>query len=131
MSRKIKKCCEIECNNLTHGKRCKKHADIHRTIRPYESKDDYKRNHDLLKKYNITLEDFHVYWIAFRGKCGICDRDMKWPEKRQGQSIDVVAVDHNHTTGKVRGLLCNSCNKGLGFFKDCPELLEKAKKWVS
>lgn len=131
MPKKLKKCLEEGCEKLTRGKRCREHDSTHRTTRQYESLDDYKKNYQLVKKYNITLEELHVYWIAFRGKCGICNKDMKWPEKRRGQGLDVVAVDHNHDTGAVRGLLCNACNKGIGFFKDCPDLLEKAQKWVS
>ena len=39
-------------------------------------------------------------------------------------------IDHDHKTERIRGILCNSCNKGLGFFKDDVELLEKAKKYI-
>lgn len=52
------------------------------------------------------------------------------PELKRGQALDVVAIDHCHKTGKVRGLLCNSCNKGLGFFNDNKELLKNAIKWI-
>lgn len=55
---------------------------------------------------------------------------MKYPEKKRGQGLDVVAVDHSHKTGKFRGLLCNACNKGLGFFKDSSELLDKASAYL-
>jgi hypothetical protein len=79
----------------------------------------------------MTLEEFDAYWIVFRGKCGICGNDLKLPEKRRGQSLEVVAVDHNHSTGKVRGLLCNRCNKGLGFFKDSSELLNSAIRYLN
>lgn len=70
---------------------------------------------------DLTLDNWGVFNTT---------NDMKHPEHRKGQSLDVVAVDHDHTTGKVRGLLCNACNKGLGFFKDSKELLDKAIKWL-
>jgi hypothetical protein len=41
-----------------------------------------------------------------------------------------MPVDHSHATGKVRALLCTSCNRGLGFFKDSPELLIEAAKYL-
>lgn len=84
-----------------------------------------------MKKYGISLDDFNFLWVIFKGKCGICDIDLKATENRKGQSLDVVAVDHDHKTGKIRGLLCNGCNKGLGLFKDSIPNLEKAKEWLS
>ncbi|MCZ2397864.1 MAG: endonuclease VII domain-containing protein [Chitinophagales bacterium] len=41
-----------------------------------------------------------------------------------------MTVDHDHKTGNLQGLLCNGCNKGLGLFKDNPEILNKAKEYL-
>lgn len=41
-----------------------------------------------------------------------------------------LAVDYCHTRGKIRGVLCQPCNKGLGFFRDNPELMERAAEYV-
>lgn len=49
--------------------------------------------------------------------CAIC---------RQKDEMKVLCVDHDHATGKVRGLLCNNCNVGLGNFRDNPKILESA-----
>ena len=51
------------------------------------------------------------------GKCAICGSE------RQGRNH---SLDHCHATGKLRGILCNKCNSGLGFFRDRIDLLEKA-----
>lgn len=96
----------------------------------FKNKEDYKRDWSLRKKYNISLDDFETLWIIFQGKCGICSNLLKLPEKKLGQSLDVVAVDHDHQTGKVRGLLCNACNKGLGLFRESISNLEKAKEYL-
>ena len=129
MTKKKKKCIEPDCDKITHGIRCKEHSHVIR--RKFNSTREMQRNHSLVKKYGITLEEFWIIWTAYRGQCGICGILMKLPENRQGQSLDVVAVDHDHTTGKVRGLLCNACNKGLGLFKDSIENLQKAKEYLN
>jgi Recombination endonuclease VII len=65
-------------------------------------------------------------------KCAICKFG---PEKQKSQSNYLsknkrLAMDHNHVTGKIRGLLCDQCNRGLGMFKDNPELLRKAVEYL-
>ena len=58
------------------------------------------------------------------GKCAICGvREAYAPRKR-------LAVDHDHRTGAIRGLLCGNCNAGLGQFKDNPELLAAAVRYL-
>lgn len=57
------------------------------------------------------------------GVCKICGEPEK--TKKQG-TLRRLSIDHDHRTGKVRGLLCYYCNLGLGKFKDNPELLMKA-----
>jgi hypothetical protein len=91
---------------------------------------EYARQWNMLKKYNIDLDGFSVLWQAFSGKCGICGVGMKLPAKRKGQALDVVAIDHDHVTGNIRGLLCNACNKGLGLFNDDITKLINAIKWL-
>lgn len=98
--------------------------------KPLHTRQEYARNWTMLKKYNLDSEDFDTLWVTFRGKCGICFNKMKMPESKQGQALDVVAIDHDHKTGNIRGLLCNKCNKGVGFFDDNIDLLKSAIKWL-
>lgn len=56
--------------------------------------------------------------------CPIC-------EKTTIVGITKIVLDHNHHTGQVRGWLCESCNTGIGRFDDNPELVERAKAWLS
>ena len=63
------------------------------------------------KKYNITLEDYTNLLNRQGGVCGLCGG---MPNKR----YEYFCVDHNHKTGKVRGLLCSKCNMYVGVYEN-------------
>lgn len=92
---------------------------------------EYKRFWNTKKKYNIDKEDFERMWKHQRGKCAICGVSMTFPENRVGQALSCVAIDHNHSTNTVRDLLCFSCNKGLGYFKENINFLKKSIKYLN
>jgi hypothetical protein len=78
-------------------------------------KSDHGRNKILLNKYGITLEEYNSMLEKQEHKCAICgdhESNTRW-----GKTVK-LAVDHDHTTGKVRGLLCQRCNTTLGRYKD-------------
>lgn len=80
------------------------------------------RDSYLKRKYGITEEQYEDILEAQAGKCGICHRK---PKTRR------LAVDHNHKTGEVRGLLCSRCNHGLlGHAHDSIEMLERAIEYL-
>lgn len=130
MPRKPSNC--IDCAKVISGKakRCRKCFSITRKNNPNISVKEYRRNWQLKKKYGLEYGEFDAWWIVCRGKCFICERDMSKPTNGRGQSLLTVAVDHNHKTGKIRGLLCNRCNKGIGFFNDNISLIKKAIKYL-
>lgn len=70
------------------------------------------------KKYGIGELEFTEMYRSQNGMCAIC-------HKREA-----THVDHNHKTGAVRGLLCNSCNAGMGNFKDDPEVMKEAINYL-
>lgn len=70
--------------------------------------------------YNLTKEDYYSILENQNHSCKICGTHESKVFKQ------TLFVDHCHTTGKVRGLLCNSCNTGLGRFKDSQDILQKA-----
>ena len=70
---------------------------------------------------NIDMETYNKMFEACQGKCEICGR---LPTNH------TLNVDHCHKTGKIRGLLCCSCNQGLGYFFDSPENLVAAAKYL-
>lgn len=69
-----------------------------------------------LKKHGLTMDDFNNMILNQKNRCGICYKSFA---KRSE-----VKIDHNHTTGMVRGLLCNHCNTALGFTLDDIEILK-------
>jgi hypothetical protein len=76
-----------------------------------------------LVKYRLTIEQFDAILERQGGVCAICGSANPGPKNWH--------VDHNHKTGKVRGLLCHHCNCGIGHFKDAPRLLAKAAEYIS
>lgn len=70
------------------------------------------------KVYKMSVADYQKMWNSQDGKCAICDTSEK------------LDVDHDHATGKVRALLCQAHNKGLGLFTDSPDLLERAASYL-
>lgn len=74
-------------------------------------------------KYGITNAEYQALAIKQQGLCAICGG----PPTKKRLSL---AVDHCHSTGIIRGLLCDLCNRGLGQFKDSIELLEKALRYL-
>lgn len=85
------------------------------------------KGYDLTKSFDLSLEQYQEQWRKQNGVCAIC----KQPEShvRLGK-LTMLRVDHSHVTGKNRALLCNSCNAGLGYFLDSPELLTTAAKYL-
>ena len=86
--------------------------------------DGAKRKNIYLKwKYNIPLETYNEMFDKQKGCCAICS-------KHQSTMKRALAVDHNHTTGEVRSLLCGHCNLMLGYAKDSISVLEASIKYL-
>ena len=86
---------------------------------------DGLRERILKRNYNMTREQYHEMSKSQNHRCFICNEINKF-----GPWKDKLVVDHDHDTGKVRKLLCDKCNKGLGQFNDNPELLKKATEYL-
>jgi hypothetical protein len=81
------------------------------------------RERALLRDFDLTLDQYDILFRAQDGKCAICDAP-------QEQLTCALAVDHDHATGEIRGLLCGPCNKGLGLFRDNPAYLLSAIQYL-
>lgn len=106
----------------------KRHVERTREARIERSRDWYAANKQRasvqsrkarLKRYGLTLEQFDQMLTEQHGRCLIC------------RKTESLVVDHCHTTGKVRGLLCNLCNTALGSFRDSPEILTSAIEYLT
>lgn len=90
----------------------------------YANRSDKVRWQRILRDYGISQLDYESMLEAQGGVCDIC----KKPER--SKRFKFLAVDHDHLTNKVRGLLCNRCNAGLGNFDDVIPLLCKAANYL-
>ena len=91
---------------------------------------DYKtdKNRKLKRAYGITFDEYEELLSKQDKKCAICGIDNNGKYRNKPRAF---AVDHCHTTGKIRGLLCSDCNTGIGLFKDNTNLLQFAIKYLN
>jgi hypothetical protein len=82
-----------------------------------------RQNTSLKQKFGINRDQYEVMLNQQNGVCAICNEYEIVPNRS-------LSVDHDHNTGKVRGLLCSNCNPGIGKFKEKIELLEKAVEYL-
>jgi hypothetical protein len=115
----------------------KQYSKNHKAKYPNSSKlkqDRFKKNNPgrqsmlyrkyMLKRYNLTLEDYEKMLKEQNECCAICKNHCSLSQRS-------LHVDHCHSTGKVRGLLCSKCNKGLGMYLDNTLFLENAIKYLN
>jgi hypothetical protein len=106
------------CNNAARK--------LHKQKNPGQHKKWNQKNpHDFLARHgvDITAERFYEMLDEQDGKCLICGHKPEENEKR-------LCIDHDHKTNKVRGLLCDLCNRGLGMFRDNPDFLIAAARYL-
>ena len=83
-----------------------------------------KRRFNLERFYGLTVDQYNELLRKQHGGCAICGlSDLDAPGARRKFEL---SVDHCHDTGRVRGLLCNRCNRAIGLFGDDPKILHKA-----
>lgn len=80
-----------------------------------------RRKAFLKKAYGLTEQAYENMYSAQNGKCAVCGRSE---EHRR------LSVDHDHSTGKVRSLLCSRCNSALGLLSESVETIQSLKEYV-
>lgn len=87
---------------------------------------------NMISKYGIHNGDRKRILAAQKHQCAICEKTIvnMGQTKRGDDCKNHAALDHNHETGKVRGILCTPCNRALGLFGDSIEVLIKATEYL-
>lgn len=105
-----------KCSRTEHPpsrESCRNRSARYRRLHPESAK-----NSRLQYAYGMTLKQWIFLFEQQSGRCAICRREKK------------LHVDHCHKSQKIRGLLCGSCNRGLGLFGDSPEILLSAERYL-
>ncbi len=104
-----------------------------RTPEEYAANAKYQRFWHIKKSYGLTEEAFEAMRVEQDNKCKVCSVEFLEPDYTKATSgiqPGTPVVDHCHDQSHVRGLLCSSCNVGLGHFRDSQELLDSAKSYL-
>ncbi len=119
---RCKTCVSSENNEHLH-KRLEQEPSYNRDrVKAWSSQGDNKRNTNLLLRYGITAEEYDTRLEAQDHKCAICGGVMD-----EGKRL---AVDHDHATGAIRGIVHVRCNTAIALFKDSPEICRKAAEYL-
>lgn len=100
-----------------------RNKDIYRA-----NKRTLQRAYTLKHKFGLTIETYNEMLESQNLACAICETAPCGTDTHR--KAKNLAVDHDHTTKKVRGLLCDLCNRALGQFQDSPVLLRRAAEYI-
>ena len=120
-----------ECKDCEHKWKAEHYKTIsvkERKKRKVYYKNNLERSHGwyLNGKFGISREDYEKMLANQNNRCAICETVRPSRQAR----IKNFAVDHDHETGKIRALLCSTCNTGIGHLKHSPDLLRKAANYL-
>lgn len=107
--------------------KCRECSHDHYAKTQKENSKLYMRTRNLRLKFDMNETEYKQMFDAQDGTCAICGQSET--KILQGVLLQ-LCVDHNHETGEIRGLLCNACNAGLGYFKDNAEYLARASTYL-
>lgn len=118
--------CQRVKRRLAHERR--KASGKERTY--YLARQERQRDNWLRLTYGISASEYDALYQAQGGVCAICGRAENGVHGRYG-TVRRLAVDHDHATGRVRGLLCGNCNAAIGHLDDDPERLQRAIEYLT
>lgn len=109
------------CHKADGAERAARYRAAHPERGEVEKK--HNRKATLKRYYGITVEEYDALLVAQGGLCAIC----RGPQTHGRENLD---VDHCHATGRIRGLLCSHCNRGIGLLGDDPERMRAAAAYL-
>jgi hypothetical protein len=117
----LQSCCRV-CQSAKQKRFRPKYQERERAYRDLNR--DRRRDQTLRRQYGMGSAEYDALFSAQLGVCAICGN--KEVSRHKSGEIKPLAVDHDHKTGRVRGLLCTSCNLAIGQFREHPERLQRA-----
>lgn len=118
--------CRLCLNARTNKWNRKRYRELRNGIvRPKRNGDERIRD----SEKQVTYGQYAKLFAEQDGKCAICRKPEEAVDRATGTTW-ALSVDHDHTSGEIRGLLCNHCNRGLGLFFDNPQSLHAAWKYL-
>lgn len=121
LSRKCKTC--SNARSSAYAKANRKALNAKQLARYHANKDRYHDYH-LKRHYGMTKGEYALMFEAQGGRCAICGSTN--PSTRTKR----LDIDHCHETGRIRGLLCGNCNRGIGYLKHSINVLQSAIKYL-
>jgi len=125
-----------ECSLVRHQKRYASNRELYNTkAQAYYSKNAERirrsiRSRSIRTKYGITVEEYQRLYDLQEGRCAVCGQSETAIDPQRG-TVKKLAVDHDHITGRVRGLLCGACNRALGLLKEDLDLVARLINYVT
>lgn len=110
-----------------YQKNIKRHRELDRAH--YHRTKDRHSELRISRRFGISVEEYRSLCLLQRNLCAICGKPERAIHKRYG-TPKVLAVDHSHKTGKIRGLLCQNCNNAIGHIHEDISLLEKIRIYL-
>ena len=83
----------------------------------------------MLARYGLSEADYEHMFTEQGGVCAICGKPETTTSSRS-RRVKMLSIDHDHATGKIRALLCNNCNRGIGLFGDDMEVMMNAVEYL-
>ena len=110
--------CKLCCSSYSKSYTINNSKQLNKNYKRWNSDNPgWRKDKRLQKMYGITLAQYEAMILSQDGKCAICKQPETTVHAKTGETSE-LCVDHCHKTGKVRGLLCNSCNRGIGNLRD-------------